>query len=68
MKEKIIEGLTRIAEGTENALKGIVSKRLYVFATLIYLAISQMDRGKFLGICAVACVYIWSETQRKKQA
>ena len=63
MKEKMMEVLTGIYEGAENALKSIVSKRLYVFVALIYLAVSGMDLYKFLGVCVVACVYIWSETQ-----
>jgi len=65
MKEKMLEVLTSIYQGAENALKGLVSKRMYVIAALVYLAISELDWRKFVAICGVACVYIWSETKRK---
>jgi len=64
-KSKIMELLTSIYSGTENALRGLVSKRMYVIAALVYLAVSELDQVKFASICAVACVYIWSETKKK---
>lgn len=64
-KDKMLDALTGVYTGAENALRGLVSKRMYVIAALVYLAISEMESQKFIALCAVACVYIWSETKSK---
>jgi len=66
-KDKVTGVLTTLYGSTENALKAVTSKRVYVIAALSYLAISEMDRYKFLGLCAVGMVFIWSETKRKEK-
>lgn len=66
LKQKIIEVLTVVYGSVENALQSVASKRMYVIAALVYLAISELDAVKFVGLCAVACVYIWSEVRRKE--
>jgi len=66
MKEKIVEVLTQVYGSVENALKSVTSKRAYVIALLAYLGIQEIDRFKFLGLCAVGVAFIWSETVRKK--
>jgi len=68
MKEKIIAVLTQIYGSVENALQSICSKRAYVIALLAWLAISELDRVKFVGLCVVGCFYIWSEVKRKESS
>lgn len=64
-KKKVVEVLTQVYGSVENALKAVTSKRAYVIAALVYLGVSEMDYRKFLGLCALGCVFIWSETKRK---
>jgi len=66
MKEKIIAVLTSVYGSVENALQSVMSKRVYVIALLVWLAISEMSDVKFVGLCIVGIVYIWSEVQRKQ--
>lgn len=65
-KETVVAVLTVVYGSVENALQSVMSKRVYVIALLVYLALSEIDRYKFIGLCVVAVVYIWSEVQRKK--
>jgi len=64
-KDKVVGTLERLYGSAENALKAVTSKRAYVIGALVYLGISEMDWRKFLGLCALGCVFIWSETKRK---
>jgi len=66
MKKNIIEVLTRLYGSTENALQSVMSKRAYVIALIVWLAVSELDPIKFTGICSVAIAYIWSEVKRKE--
>jgi len=65
-KDKVVEVLTALYGSVENAMQSVMSKRVYVIAVLVYLAISEMSDMKFLGLCAVGVVYIWSEIRRKE--
>jgi hypothetical protein len=67
MKEKIVAELTKLYGSVENALKSVVSKRVYMIAGLTYLAVQEIDTKKFLGLCAVGIAFIISETIRKKE-
>lgn len=68
MKDKIVEVLTRIYGSVENAFQSVCSKRVYVIAALMYLAISELSDVKFASLCVVAVVYIWSEVKRKESS
>ncbi len=65
-KEKVVEVLTAMYGSVENALQSVMSKRAYVIAMLVYLALSEIDWKKLGILGAVGVVYIWSEVRRKE--
>ena len=58
------EFLERLERSMGHGLRALASKRMYVVAILIYLAIRGIPDVKFCALCAVASVYIWSETKK----
>lgn len=65
-KNSVVEVLVRIYGSVENALQSVMSKRVYVIAVLLYLALSEIDWKKLGILAVVGIVYIWSEVKRKE--
>lgn len=66
LKAGILGALEKVYGSAENALKSVTSKRAYIIAALLYVAIQEMTDAKFCALSVVACFFIWSETMRKK--
>jgi len=67
-KNKVTEFLTRVYLSAENGLKALKSNRVYFIAALVYIAVHEVKTIsdlKFLGLCGVACMFIFSEDKRK---